>query len=143
MRASVPAVSRYQPTPQAQRRASGISSIPVRTQGVMGKHPHSTKIELRLLLIPDEQVLLFKGPNPLQSTPWNPNPLPLSPTLHCTFFPVFLPAFRLSWISRRNKRTESCMSCRNVQEEKHLRKQSFALPPATERCVQKQGQTGI
>lgn len=56
----------------------------------MGKHPHSTKIELCLLLIPDEQVLLFKGLNPLQSTQWNPNPLsPLPLSTVCVFFPLF------------------------------------------------------
>lgn len=139
VRASAPAISWYQPhiasshTPQAQMRTTGISFIPrhpLGTQGVMGKHPHSTKIELCLLLIPDEQVLLFKGLNPLQSTQWNPNPLsPLPLSTVCVFSPpVFLPAFCLSWISKGNKRIESCMSCGNLHEENHLRNRSFHHP---------------
>lgn len=97
----------------------------------MGKHPHWTKIELCFLLIPDEQVLLFKGPNPLQSTHWNPNPLsplPLS-TVCAVFFPYFSSLF-LPFLDygQRNKSTESWMSCGNLHEENHLRNQSFHHP---------------
>lgn len=87
-------------TPQSQTQSSAPlhTQEAIRTQGVLGKHPHWTKIERSFLLIPDEQVLLFKGPNPLQSTHWNPNPRsPLLISTVCVsplFFPFAVPGLR-------------------------------------------------
>lgn len=86
-----------------------------------GKHPHSTKIELCLLLILDEQVLLFKGPNPLQSTQWNPSPP--SP-FHWMLSPYFSP-FLSTFPGLTNETKDFRMSCGNLHEENHLMKQSF------------------
>lgn len=79
----------------------------IRTQGRMGKYPYWTKIVLYFLLIPAEQVLLFKGPNPLQSIHWNLSTVsPLSLCKVCAFalfFPPlsFFSAFPWLWVGKQ------------------------------------------
>lgn len=80
-------------TPNESTRNLLHTQAAIRIQGVC-KHPHGTKIELCFQLIPDEQVLLFKGSNPLQSTHWNPSSF--FPTLCCMSPPIFP-----SWIMGR------------------------------------------
>lgn len=99
-----PSWSRHLHTPNESTRNLPHTQEHIRTKGVMAKHPYWTKIELCFLLIPDEQVLLFKGPNPLQSTHWNPNPLsPLPLSTVCVFSLFFFPisAFPELWAEKQ------------------------------------------
>lgn len=146
--ASVPGINPRGKIPYATRaEISFVHIYPWGPGAWLGKHPYSTKIELCLQLIPDEQVLLFKGPNPLQSTQWNLRPLfplPLYTVRVCCFFvfslpsfpaSVFLPVFCFSWISSKNKRMESGVSRGNLHEENHLREPKLSPPFPPGECL--------
>lgn len=115
------------PNPKTKAADLFHTQAAIRAQGVMGKCPHWTKIELCwFLLIPDEQVLLFKAPNPLQPTHWNPNTL--SPALQGMWLPSFFCPFSLSQIMGRGRKALG----RNLHEENQLKTKAFANLPLTE-----------
>lgn len=89
-------------------------------------NPHRTKIELHFLLIPDEQVLLFKGPNPLQSTLWSGSALSPPPLFTVWVFHLYFFRF-LTFLDcgQTNKSLQPRMSSGNLHEENHLRNRSF------------------
>lgn len=82
-------------------------------------------------------MLLFKGPNPLQSTLWNANTLSPPPLFSVWGFHLYFLLF-LTFLDcgQRNKSLGLGMSCGNLQEENHLRNESFHTPhPPPGECL--------